>query len=449
MTEEGPDGAGNGARATGWSGGSTRTPPEAWAAALVAHRPPRFDPSAHRRVVVVAAHPDDETIGAGGALQSLRAAGAEITVVVATDGEAAYPGLGAAARRELATRRRAELAAALRVLGLSGAPVHWLGLPDSALADHAVELREALEPLLDGADAYLAPWPLDPHPDHRAAGLAAAAAAPVTAHGWSYPIWTWAWTPPDDPTVPWDRAHVVPLDDTARVTRRRAVDCFASQVGPGPDGSAPVLAAGLLDHVDRDTDLLFREPRSGSAPVERFTELYADGNDPWRSTSWYERRKRAAVLASLPRERYRVAFEPGCGTGELTVDLAARCDRIVASDPVAGAVERARRATAALPGVSVTRAALPVAVPGEPVDLAVFSEVLYYLADPVLDATLDRTLDVLAPGGDIVVVHWRGWPAEAPRDAAATHRVLTSRPELEVLVEHVDEEFLLHVLRRG
>ena len=137
MTEEGPDGAGNGARATGWSGGSTRTPPEAWAAALVAHRPPRFDPSAHRRVVVVAAHPDDETIGAGGALQSLRAADAEITVVVATDGEAAYPGLGAAARGELATRRRAELAAALRVLGLSGAPVHWLGLPDSALADHA------------------------------------------------------------------------------------------------------------------------------------------------------------------------------------------------------------------------------------------------------------------------------------------------------------------------
>ena len=31
---------------------------------------------------------------------------------------------------------------------------------------------------------------------------------PVTAHGWSYPIWMWAWTPPDDPSVPWDRAHV-------------------------------------------------------------------------------------------------------------------------------------------------------------------------------------------------------------------------------------------------
>lgn len=449
MTAEGPAEARNGTLPAGRSGERTRTSPEVWAAALVEHRPPRFDPAAHRRVVVVAAHPDDETIGAGGVLQSLRAAGAEITVVVATDGEAAYPGLGASARGELARRRRVELAAALHVLGLSGAPVHWLGLPDSALADHTTALREALEPLLVGADAYLAPWPLDPHPDHRAAGLAAAAAAPVTTHGWSYPIWTWAWTPPDDPAVPWDRAHVVPLDDTARATRRRAVDCFASQVGLGPDGSAPVLAAGLLDHVDRDTDLLFREPRSGSAPVERFTELYADGNDPWRSTSWYERRKRAVVLASLPRERYRAAFEPGCGTGELTVDLATRCDRIVASDPVSGAVERARHATAALPGVSVTQAELPAAVPGESVDLAVFSEVLYYLADPVLDTTLDRILDVLAPGGDLIVVHWRGWPAEAPRNATTTHRVLRSRPELEVLVEHVDEEFLLHVLRRG
>jgi hypothetical protein len=61
---------------------------------------------------------------------------------------------------------------------------------------------------------------------------------------------------------------------------------------------------------------------------------------------------------------------------------------------------------------------------------------------------VDRTLAALEPGADIVVVHWRGWPPEAPRDADATHRLLSARPELDVLVEHTDEEFLLHVLRR-
>ena len=315
------------------------TPPTDWARAIAAHRPPAFDVTAHRRVVVVAAHPDDETIGAGGVLLALASAGCELSLVVATDGEAAYPALDDAARRELARVRRDELLAALRAQGCA-VPVTWLGLPDSGLAEHTDELRAALEPLLAGADAYLAPWPADPHPDHRAAGLAAAAAAPVTAHGWSYPIWMWAWTDPRDPTVPWDRARLLMLDAPARAARRAGVRCFASQLRPGPDGSPPVLAAGLLEHLDRDADLVFREPRGASAPVARFAELYA-GGDPWAGDSWYEVRKRAVVLAALPRERYRRAFEPGCGAGELTAELAGRCDVVHSSDPVPAAVERA------------------------------------------------------------------------------------------------------------
>jgi len=55
---------------------------------------------------------------------------------------------------------------------------------------------------------------------------------------------------------------------------------FTLQVSPGPDGSPPVLAAAVLAHADREVELLFREPRSGSAPVECFTDFYADGNDP-------------------------------------------------------------------------------------------------------------------------------------------------------------------------
>jgi hypothetical protein len=78
----------------------------------------------------------------------------------------------------------------------------------------------------------------------------------------------------------------------------------------------------------------------------------------------------------------------------------------------------------------------------------VFSEVLYYLDDPAVHASLDRALAVLEPGGDVVVVHWRGWPPEAPRDAEATHRMVRARPELTVLVEHTDDEFVLLVLRR-
>jgi len=228
----------------------------------------------------------------------------------------------------------------------------------------------------------------------------------------------------------------------------QTVAAFTSQVGPGPDGSPPVLDPAVLAHIDRPVELLFRAPRATSAPMSRFADLYARGADPWSGDSWYERRKRAVVLASLPRERYRIAFEPGCGTGELTAALAGRCAAVSASDPVPDAVRLARARTADLAGVRVDRAALPDAVPRVPIDLAVFSEVLYYLDDGTVDATVDRTLAALRPGGDVVAVHWRGWPPEAPRDAIATHRMLRDRPELTPLVEHTDADFVLLVLRR-
>ena len=231
-----------------------------WTAALDGRRPPSFDPAGHRRVTVVAAHPDDETLGASGCLQALHRAGAEVTLVVATDGEAAYPALDADARRDLARTRRAELTAALRAQGLGDVRVHWLGLPDSGLHECGPALRAALRPLLADADAYLAPWAGDPHPDHRAAGLAAADVAPVTAHGWAYPIWMWAWLTPDDPAVPWERARLLRLDTDVLAAKQAAIAAFISQVGPGPDGSPPVLDAAMLAHTRRPTELLFRVP---------------------------------------------------------------------------------------------------------------------------------------------------------------------------------------------
>ncbi|MDT7648108.1 MAG: hypothetical protein QOC75_5108 [Pseudonocardiales bacterium] len=424
------------------------TSPEHWSRALAEQLPPAFDPGGYQRILVVAAHPDDETLGVGGALRVAHRAGVAITLVVATDGEAAYPGLGAEQRRELAGVRRAELHSALRRGGLGDVPVHWLGLPDSALAEHTGELTERLTGLLADADAYLAPWTGDPHPDHRAAGRAAAAAAPATAYGWGYPIWMWPWMRPEDPSVSWDRAHLLRLDAADLAAKQAARSCFVSQVSRAPSGAEPVLSPEMLAHSDRAAELVFREPRQGSAPLGRFATLYAAGADPWRDRSWYERRKRAVLTASLPRERYRHGFEPGCGTGALTLELAPRCERLDSTEPVPEAARRARRATAGLPGVRIAEAALPAGVPDGRIDLAVFSEVLYYLDDDTVHATLETTVRALEPGGDLVLAHWRGWPAEAPRDEATTAALVRARPELVDLVEHVDEDFVVRVLRR-
>ena len=60
-----------------------------------------------------------------------------------------------------------------------------------------------------------------------------------------------------------------------------------------------------------------------------FDGLYKSSDDPWNlREGWYERRKRSLTLALLPRPRYRNAFEPGCANGELTAELATRCDAL-------------------------------------------------------------------------------------------------------------------------
>lgn len=62
---------------------------------------------AFRQVLVIAPHPDDESIGAGGTIARLAQAGAEVHVIVVTDGEAT---IGSPHRpAETARRRRAEV----------------------------------------------------------------------------------------------------------------------------------------------------------------------------------------------------------------------------------------------------------------------------------------------------------------------------------------------------
>ena len=89
-----------------------------------------------RRLVVVAPHPDDEVLGAGGLLQYMAAVGVETLVVAVTDGEAFYPG-AAAQGYDLPAMRAAESQVALERLGCGTTPIQRLGFPDGAVRGSA------------------------------------------------------------------------------------------------------------------------------------------------------------------------------------------------------------------------------------------------------------------------------------------------------------------------
>ena len=97
-------------------------------------------------LVVVAPHPDDETLGLGGTIAATADRGIPVRVISVTDGDAAHPEATAAERRALAHTRCAEVLCATAALGVV-APVR-LGLPDGDVAGHEARLVDALTEVL-------------------------------------------------------------------------------------------------------------------------------------------------------------------------------------------------------------------------------------------------------------------------------------------------------------
>ncbi|HEY8309357.1 MAG TPA: PIG-L family deacetylase [Gemmatimonadaceae bacterium] len=135
-------------------------------------------------VLIVAPHPDDESLATGGLIQVALAAGARVSVLVLTDGENnSWPQraaerrvrITAADRARWGARRRDEACRALAILGVPDTSVTYLGLPDLGLTerlahdphDAIARLRVEIERLRPSI--VVAPGLDDRHPDHSAA----------------------------------------------------------------------------------------------------------------------------------------------------------------------------------------------------------------------------------------------------------------------------------------
>jgi len=134
-------------------------------------------------LMVVAPHPDDESLAAGGLIQRALAKGARVHIVFVTDGDNnPWPQrvlehrlfIGAAQRERWGERRRLEARHALRELGAATAAVHrlqWLdGSVTSKLVDETTASIAQWRALIDEIEPTLLVLPdlADAHPDHSA-----------------------------------------------------------------------------------------------------------------------------------------------------------------------------------------------------------------------------------------------------------------------------------------
>lgn len=188
-----------------------------------------------------------------------------------------------------------------------------------------------------------------------------------------------------------------------------------------------------------------------SSAAMYFDELYKSSDDPWSlREGWYERRKRSLTLALLPRPRYCNAFEPGCANGELTAELATRCDALLAADLHETAVRLARERVAGMPQVRVEQRTVPLQWPVDagPFDLIVISEFAYYLDSADLETLAARIAASLTTDGTLLACHWRRPFAEALESADTAHALFDARCGLSRLAHHDEADLLIDVWSR-
>ncbi|WP_106850461.1 PIG-L deacetylase family protein [Blastococcus sp. Marseille-P5729] len=199
--------------------------------------------AASPRLLVVSAHPDDETLGGGRLIADWVAAGGEVGAVIATDGEACFDVVGHD-YRGIADIRAREWGAALEILGAQ--PLAALGLPDGGLAEHERDLAAEVAGVVADfrPDVIAGTIAADPHPDHQVVGRVVEAVAReqrLPRLGW--PVWLTYFADPPGPCG----LEVVECSADAEQARQRAWECFDSQRSPVADDLTAVVPPQMVE----------------------------------------------------------------------------------------------------------------------------------------------------------------------------------------------------------
>lgn len=209
-------------------------------------------------VVVVAPHPDDESLGCGGLIAEACARGIPVRLVVVSDGVGSHPNSPSHPPERLRTLRESETLAAAAALGLPAGHVAFLRLPDRFVPSSGPRAEAAAEAIAAaaracGAGALFVTWRHDPHCDHAAsaalAGLARRRLGEVRLY--AYPVWAWA-LPPETEVA--DAPRGARLDVARHLARK---------------------AAAVAAHRSQTTDLIADDPggfRLEPAMLARFAQ---------------------------------------------------------------------------------------------------------------------------------------------------------------------------------
>ena len=264
--------------------GEPGTPEDEWLASKRWSLIPALALDDPRRLVVLSAHPDDESLGAAGLIARVAALGIPVVVVVATNGDASHPDSPTVTPQRLSELRRGELLSAVDVLAPE-AEVRFANLPDGHLDEHEGELAAVLGALDIGAgDLIVAPWRADGHVDHEAAGrIAARIASRSGAQLLEYPVWMWHWATPDNAAVPWSSFVTMRLEPHELAAKSAAIAAHITQNSALSDASGDelLLTEGFREYFHRPFEIFVTPLGNRTLSRDFFDDFYALDDDPW------------------------------------------------------------------------------------------------------------------------------------------------------------------------
>lgn len=239
---------------------------------------PGADISLWARTMVFAPHPDDEVLGCGGTIALKVAAGADVSVVIMTDGRSSHAQFVDAATL-IKTRRTEAIEAAVR-LGLRPDDVMFLDFEDNRLRQFVGQATPRVAELLERfkPQEVFVPHRRDRLPDHVATFDVVVSALLNYRHSvtlFEYPVWLWN-------TWPW----------SAAIPRGRA----ALTGLPRLFGDAVALAVGCRTRIDISTVL--------AKKLEALAQYRSQVERPAGNPRW-------PILADVSRGTFLARFQAG------------------------------------------------------------------------------------------------------------------------------------------
>ncbi|SDF08411.1 N-acetylglucosaminyl deacetylase, LmbE family [Pricia antarctica] len=385
-------------------------------------------------LLVLAPHPDDESLGCGGLIALLKEAGSSVSIIFVTSGSASHTSVTYPSTT-LSKIREAEAIRACSELGVPISALRFLRAPDSKLGqlqEKEVDalVREVMEIFGVGNFSSIAlPWRRDPHPDHRVVntiGELAIEKLQANVTKFEYPIWLWKngtendW-PIEGEAIPY-RLQIKPVFQK----KWHAVQRHRSQLGKiifdDPNGFE--LTDELLEPFKTDTEYFFVTKQAvQTLDSLYFEKLYSRQVDPWNfKNSEYELGKYKRSIKILGHHNFDSGLELGCSVGVQTGLLSEICNQLTAVDISEVAINEAKKNCSGKANIIFKTMDIVKEFPQGKFNLVTCCEIGYYLTREHLEQLFLKISDALLPNGRLLLVHWTRFVPDYPLSGDEVHK---------------------------